>query len=347
MNASDRDGTPQPIPPSRESGPREKFSDTSSVGIDVSKYAWDVHILLDPAADHGRALSLGSDQDALRTLLKELKPVRGQALIVIEASGGLEGFLAAELMLDGHHVSIINPRRAAAFAVAEGIVAKTDRIDARSLALFARKIQPRRAAMISHQHAELDALVARRRQLIELRTAETNRLGQTRSKAASKSINKVLKTLKKEIDEIEAAIAELIESNDDWSRKAEVVSSSPGIGPATASTLVAELPELGQLNRAEIAMLVGVAPLNKDSGTKQGRRSIRGGRASVRTALYMATFVATRWNPVIKKMYDRLTAKGKVHKVALVACMRKLLTILNTMVKNNQTWNPQIAVPAD
>lgn len=317
---------------------------TSGVGIDVSKHAWDVHILRDPADERGRALSLGSDAAALRTLLKELRPLRGQCLIVLEATGGLERSLAAALMDDGHHVAIINPRRARSYADAEGIVAKTDPIDARVLALFALKLQPRRAARTTHEHAELDALVVRRRQLVELRTAEANRARQTDSKTARKSIDKVLKTLEKQIVQIEAAIAKLIESNDDWNRKAQIASSVPGIGPATASTLVADLPELGQLNRAKVSTLVGVAPLNRDSGTSQGKRPIRGGRASVRSVLYMATLAATRCNPIIREMYRRLTKKGKPPKVALVACMRKLLSILNTMIRNNELWNHNLAL---
>jgi transposase len=316
---------------------------TAGVGIDVSKHAWDVHILPDPTVESGRALKLGSDAAALKSLLKELDPLRGQCLIVLEATGGLERSLAAGLMDNGHHVAIINPRRARSYADAEGIVPKTDPIDARVLALFALKIQPRLAARTTHEHAELDALVVRRRQLVDLRTAETNRAQQTASKVARKSIDQVLKTLQKQIAEIEAAIARLIESNDDWSRKAEVVSSVPGIGPTTAATLIADLPEMGQLNREKIARLAGVAPINKDSGTLQGKRPIRGGRASLRSVLYMATLAATRWNPVIREMYERLTKKGKLHKVALVACMRKLLSILNTMVRNNELWNPQLA----
>jgi transposase len=334
MKPSDLREDSQPLPQPRYA---------SGVGIDVSKHAWDVHIILDPTADRGRALSLGSDAAALRTLLKELKPLRGQALIVLEATGGLERPLAAALMDDGHHVSIINPRRARSYADAEGIVAKTDPIDARVLALFALKIQPRRTARTTHEHAELDALVVRRRQLVELRTAETNRLQQTESKIARKSIEQVRKTLDKQITAIEAAIAKLIEANDDWSRKAEIVSSTPGIGSTTASTIVADLPELGQLNRQKIATLVGVAPLNNDSGTFYGKRPIRGGRASVRSALYMATLTATRFNPIIREMYERLKAKGKLPKVAIVACMRKLLSILNTMVRNNELWNPRLA----
>lgn len=185
----------------------------------------------------------------------------------------------------------------------------SDPIDARVLALFALKLQPRRAARTTHDHAELDALVVRRRQLVELRTAETNRAQQTDSKTARKSIEKVLKTLEKQIVQIEAAIAKLIESNDDWSRKAQIASSVPGVGPATASTLVADLPELGQLNRAKVPTLVGVAPLNRDSGTSQGKRPIRGGRDSVRAVLYMATLAATRCNPSSAKCTNASPAK--------------------------------------
>ena len=164
---------------------------------------------------------------------------------------------------------------------------------------------------------------------------------QTISKVARKSITQVIQTLSKQITAIEAEIAKLIESHDDWSRKAEIVSSTPGIGNTTAATLIADLPEMGQLNREKIATLVGVAPQNQDSGTLKGKRPIRGGRASLRSALYMATLAATRWNPVIKEHYQSLRKRGKLPKVALVACMRKLLTILNTMVRNNQLWCPK------
>jgi transposase len=329
--------------PSQDSSPPPPQPQYShSVGIDVSKHAWDVHIL--PQTDApGRALRLGSDQAALKTLLKELAPLKGQCHIVIEATGGLERSLAVGLMDEGHHVSIINPRRARSFADAEGIAAKTDPIDARLLALFARRMQPRLAARITHQHTELDALVVRRRQLVELRTAETNRAQQTPSKRARTSIDMVIKTLQREIDAIEDDIARLIESDDDWSRKSQIVSSVPGIGATTAATLIADLPEMGELNREKIARLAGVAPLNRDSGTIQGKRPIRGGRASLRCVLYMATLAATRWNPVIQEDYQRLVSRGKPRKAALVACMRKLLSILNTMVRNNECWNPRLA----
>ena len=318
--------------------PTQRYS--IGVGIDISKFSWDVHILKDSPDNQSQALHFKSDAPGLTALLKSLAPVCGQALSVLEATGGLERALAASLMDLGHHVAIVNPRRARSYADAEGIVAKTDPIDARVLALFALKIQPRLAARVTHQHAELDALVVRRRQLVELRVAESNRLQQTPSKIARKSIEQVIRLLNKEILGIEAEIAKLIESNDDWSRKAEIVSSTPGIGATTAATIIADLPEMGQLNRAKIATLVGVAPLNRDSGTLKGKRPIRGGRASLRSALYMATLAATRWNPVIKELYQRLRQKGKVAKVAIVACMRKLLTILNSMVRNNQLWNP-------
>jgi transposase len=315
------------------------------VGIDISKFSWDVHILKDSKNDHGQAFHFKSDAAGLTALLKALEPVCGQALVVLEATGGLERTVAASLMDGGHHVAIVNPRRARSYADAEGIVAKTDPIDARVLALFALKIQPRRAARVTHQHAELDALVVRRRQLVGLRVAESNRLQQTPSKVALKSITQVVRLLDKEITGIEAEIAKLIQSDDDWSRKAEIVSSTPGIGATTAATIIADLPEMGQLNRAEIATLVGVAPLNRDSGTLKGRRPIRGGRASLRSVLYMATLAATRWNPVIKQLYQRLRQKGKVPKVAIVACMRKLLTILNTMVRNDKLWSPPTPAP--
>lgn len=332
MNASDLDNDSRSV-----SSPQY----TCGVGIDISKRAWEVHIL-DSSAERGRGLSLGSDAASLRKLLEQLAPLRGTCLVVLEATGGLERPLAAALMDDGQHVSIINPRRARSFADAEGIVAKTDPLDARVLARFALKMQPRRAARTTHEHAELDALVVRRRQLVEIRVGECNRLQQTESKAVRKSIEKHLKNLDKQVREIEAAIAKLIESNDQWSRRAEIVSSPPGIAGNTAAVVIADLPELGQLNREQISNLVGVAPLNRDSGTIQGKRPIRGGRASVRTALYMATLAATRCNPVIRDMYRRLVSRGKPPKVALVACMRKFLTILNTMVRNDQLWNPKL-----
>jgi len=259
----------------------------------------------------------------------------------MEATGGLEKPLAATLIDAKHQVAIVNPRRASDFAKAMGILAKTDRIDARALALYGEKVQPCLAVKQNEKEAELEALVVRRRQLIGIRTEELNRQKQTVFKASKKSIDKVLKTLQAEVDAIEAEIAKLIQSDDNWRNKAELVDTAPGVGLITAITLVAELPELGQLNRQQIAALVGVAPLNNDSGKFQGKRRVQGGRIDVRSVLYMAAASAVRTTTKpspIRDLFLRLQAKGKLYKVAIVACMRKLLIILNTMVKTNTPW---------
>jgi transposase len=313
---------------------------TSFVGIDVSLKTWDAHRL-----DQHSSWTSGTDATALRELLKRLDDVRGHALIVIEATGGLERPLAAALMDAGHHVAIVNPRQVRDFAKALGRRAKTDRIDAEVLALFGEKLSPRPSARTSDQQAELEALVLRRRQLVELRAGETTRKKQTQSALAGKSIDKLLTVLSKQIDQLEAAIARLIQSDDDWKHKADLVDSAPGVGPTTAATLVAELPELGQLNREQISSLVGVAPHADDSGQRSGKRTIAGGRASVRSTLYMATLAALRCNPTIKRFYQRLRAHGKPFKVAIVAAMRKLLTILNTLLKTDTPWRTAAAAP--
>lgn len=313
---------------------------TCSIGIDISLKRWDGH-----RSDQRSSWTSGTDAAALRELLKRLSDVRGHALIVLEATGGLERPLAAALMDAGHHVAIVNPRHVRDFAKALGRRAKTDRIDAEVLALFGEKIGPRPSARMSDQELELEALVLRRRQLVEFRAAEQTRKQQTRSAAARKSIDRLEKALTKQIDELEAAIARLIQSDDDWKHKSELVDSAPGVGPVTAATLVAELPELGELNQREISSLVGVAPHPDDSGERTGQRKIADGRASVRSTLYMATLAAVRCNPAIKRFYQRLRARGKAFKVAMVACMRKLLTILNTLVKTDTPWRTPAAAP--
>ena len=314
------------------------------IGIDIAKDSWDIHIL-----ENGRAWSSPTTVSDRAKLLTQLKPYIGRSFIVMEATGGLEKPLAAALMDAKHQVAIVNPRRASDFGKAMGIFAKTDRIDARALALYGEKVQPRLAVKQTEKEAELEALVVRRRQLIGIRTEELNRQKQTVFKASKKSIDKVLKTLQAEVDAIEAEIANLIKSDDNWRHKAELVDTAPGVGPITANTLVAELPELGQLNRQQIAALVGVAPLNNDSGKFQGNRRVQGGRIDVRSVLYMATASAvratTKPSPV-RDLFLRLQARGKVYKVALVACMRKLLTILNTMVKTNTPWKSPEILPA-
>ena len=310
---------------------------TCFVGIDVSKDSWDVHVL-----PSGQCFSLASDRSGHKKILKQL-PQPGTCLIVMEATGGYERDLAATLFDAGHQVAIVNPKRGRDFAKAFGLLAKTDRVDARALALFAERMRPRLSQKTPAKQAELDELVARRRQLVEFQTMERNRLEMARQATAIHSLKKHLTLLEKQIKQLNAAIAKLIESDDDWRRTAEIVSSTPGIGDTTAATLIAELPELGQLNRAEIASLVGVAPFNDDSGKFEGRRRIRGGRSTVRTALYMATLSAMKCNPTIKRFADRLKDQHKAFKVCLVACMRKLLTILNLMVKNNQSWSDSVA----
>jgi transposase len=316
---------------------------TVHIGIDVSLAAWDVHLLED-----GRAWTSLTTASALQELLHRLKPLAGRSFIVLEATGGLERPLAAALMDAGHQVAIVNPRQVRDFAKGMGLLAKTDRIDARVLALFGQKVQPRPAVKTSERQAELDALVVRRRQLVEMRTAELNRQKQTHSKAARQSIEQLLKVLAQQIDELEAAIARLIHSDDQWRHQAEIVDSAPGVGPITAAGLVAELPELGQLNRQQIAALVGLAPFNHDSGQRQGPRTIRGGRAGLRSLLYMAACAAvrarTRPSP-IKDLFVRLRQRGKAFKVAIVACMRKLLTILNTLIKTDTPWRTAFVTP--
>lgn len=313
---------------------------TAYIGIDISKGAWDIHLL-----EEGRTWSSPTAAADLEKLLTRLKAFIGRSFVVMEATGGLEKPLAAALIDAGHRVAIVNPRQARDFAKGMGILAKTDRIDAKGLATFGEKVQPRLAVRPTEKEAELDALVVRRRQLVGIRTEELNRQKQAGSKASKRSIGNLLKAIQREIETIETEIAELIQSDDDWRNKAKLVDSAPGVGTVTAATIVAELPELGQLNRQRIAALVGVAPINDDSGTYHGKRSIQGGRISVRNVLYMAAIAAVRTtsrSSPIRTLYIRLRERGKPFKVAIVACMRKLLTTLNAMIKTNTTWKETV-----
>lgn len=309
----------------------------ASVGIDVAKATLDLHLL-----PSGQAHSLANNPAGHRQLRKVL-PAPGTCRIVLEATGGYERQLVADLLDAGYHVAVVNPRRVRDFARALGLVAKTDRLDARVLALFAEKVQPAPAQKTPAKQAEIQQLVARRRQLIDLRTQESNRWEVTHSKAAKKSIQAVLNTLERQVRDIERAIEDLVESDDEYRQKTELVQSVPGLGGVTATTLVAEVPELGQLNRQQISSLVGLAPFNRDSGQHQGKRTIGGGRKSVRSVLYMAALAARRCNPVIKAFADRLAQHGKPFKVVLTACMRKLLVIVNSLVKSGKAWNPNLA----
>jgi transposase len=309
----------------------------SGVGIDVAKASLEVHLL-----SSGQTHSLPNDSHGHQELRKQL-PDPASCLIVLEATGGFERKLVAFLIDAGYHVAVINPKRARHFARALGLAAKTDRIDAQVLALFAEKFQPPPALKTSEKQAEIQQLVARRRQLIDLRTQESNRLEITTAKTAKASIRAILKTLERQINTIETAIQDLVQSDDDWRRKGELVQSVKGLGQVTATTLVADVPELGKLNRQQISSLIGLAPFNRDSGKLKGKRSIGGGRKSVRSVLYMAALAAKRSNPVIRAFAERLTQRGKPFKVVLTACMRKLLVIVNAVVKSGQPWNPRVA----
>jgi len=304
------------------------------IGIDVAKDSLDVAW---SCADQPHRLAAKNACPGWTALLAQLPPA-AQVRVVVEATGGYERSLVTALFEAGYRVAVVNPRQVRDFAKALGILAKTDRIDAAVLARFGQQVQPRLLEEDPAQRAELMQLVARRRQLIDLRTMESNRLQQTTARMAQKSITHVLKLLDKEVDQLEAEITRLLQSDDDWRAKVELLSTTPGVAKVTSATLVAEVPELGQLNRQAIAALVGLAPFNDDSGRHRGKRRIAGGRASVRRVLYMATLSARRCNPVIRAFAERLAAQGKKPKVIITACMRKLLVILNTMVKNNTPW---------
>jgi len=303
------------------------------IGIDVATASLDLHFI-----PSGQAHSLTNDS-AGHQQLQSLLPEPACCRIVLEATGGYERKLVAQLLDAGYHVAVVNPRRVRDFARCLGLIAKTDRLDARVLALFAKQAEPAPAQKTPEKQAEIQQLVARRRQLINLRTMESNRLETTHVKTARQSIQAILKILERQINGIE----KLVESDDDWRQKTQLVKSVPGLGGVTATTLVADVPELGKLNRQQISALVGLAPFNRDSGKHQGKRSISGGRKSVRCVLYMAALAARRCNPVIKAFADRLAQHGKPFKVVLTACMRKLLVIVNALVKSGQAWNPQAA----
>jgi transposase len=306
------------------------------VGIDVSKARLDAHV--DPT---GQTLSVDNTPAGIQSLLAALAPL-GVKLVLVEATGRYERRVAADLLDAGVPVAVVNPRQARDFAKSLGKLAKTDRIDAAVLAQFARLGHHRLAEKAPANRDLLDQRVTRRRQVVAMLAAEKTRLGQLSDRASVRTVTKVMRVLEQQREDLDRDIAKLIESDDDWRSKARILDSAPGVGPDTASQLVADLPELGKLNRQEIAALVGVAPMNCDSGSMRGRRHVRGGRADVRTTLYMAAYNAMRCNPAIHAFAQRLKKAGKPFKVVVTACMRKLLTILNVMVKTNQHWNPDL-----
>jgi transposase len=305
------------------------------VGIDVAKNSLDVCLLTD-----SKRFTTTNDSQGFGQLLEAL-PTPGSCLVVLEATGGYQRAIVAELVAAGHRVAVVNPRQVRDFARGLGILAKTDRLDAEVIARFGQQAQPRSLEKTSDLQQELQQLVTRRRQLIDLRTAETNRLEAATTKSVIKSLRSMIEQLQKKIRQVEKEITKLVESDEQLLCQAALIESVPGVGAITAATLIAELPELGRLNRQEIAALAGLAPFNRDSGKFHGRRSIWGGRAAVRSVLYMAALTARRCNPVIQAFAKRLEQAGKPFRVILTACMRKLLVILNTIVKNNSAWNHQ------
>jgi transposase len=305
------------------------------VGIDVSKAQLDVAI-----RPTGEKESVTNDEAGIKALVARLDKIQPER-IVLEATGGFERLLLRALISAELRVAVVNPRQVRDFAKATGQLAKTDRIDAEILARFGQAVRPQLRPLPDAVTVELRALTARRRQITEMIVAETNRLALA-SKGVRKHIEAHIRWLKADLQRADKDLDQSIRQSPIWRENEDLLRSVPSIGPVISRTLLAELPELGQLNRKQIAALVGVAPLNRDSGTFKGRRSIWGGRASVRAALYMAALVASRRNAVIRTFYKRLRDTGKAPKVALVACMRKLLTILNAMIKHKTRWSETV-----
>jgi len=305
----------------------------SFIGIDVSKQLLEVGV--HQSDFHFRC---PNDPKQFPTLITELISLR-PARIVLEATGGLERPLLQALQPVGLPVVVINPRQVRDFAKALGLLAKTDRLDARVLAHFAAAVQPPVSPIKTQQDTELDALVGRRNQLTEMLAAEKNRRGSAATQTTRDDIEEHIEWLEDRLKELDEKLKQQLQCSSVWQQKDKVLQSVKGIGFVTSMSLLAECPELGQLNRHQIAKLAGVAPLNRDSGQQRGSRHIWGGRAQVRRKLYMATLAAIRSNPVIKAFYQRLLDRNKLKKVAIVACMRKLLTIINVMVRENKVWN--------
>ena len=305
-------------------------------GVDVSKRQLDLFV-----DTVGRRLRVDNDDAGVARLVEELRAYKVR-LVVVEATGRYHRRVAAALLQAGINAAVVNPAHVRAFARASGRLEKTDRIDAEVLARFGRAMGPRVAVKVPENQAVLGELVSRRRGLIQMRVAEANRAHDRLPALAARRSRKLLRLLEQQVEDLDREIAKLVEADGGWRGKAEVVDSVPGIGPGTANQLVVDLPELGELNRQEIAKLAGLAPLNRDSGRYRGQRKIGGGRAEVRTCLYMAAFNARQHCDRFRDYFDGLIARGKLYQVAMAACMRKLLVTLNQMVKTNTHWNPNL-----
>jgi transposase len=304
---------------------------SSYVGIDVAKDRLDVAVL-----GEKQEKQVSNTKDGIAQLVKQMAEMQPD-LIVVEATGGYQRAVVDALFHAGLFVAVVNPTRVRQFARACGLLAKTDKLDARVLAEFGRRVQPRQYEGKSEAEKQLSALLARRKQLEEMLKAEQNRL-RTVSSSLRGSVERIIAILKEEKKRLEEQIQQLLNEQKAWREQTQILGSAPGVGPITTATLLADLPELGKMDRKKIAALVGVAPMNYDSGKKRGYRKTKGGRTDVRGVLYMSTLVATRYNPIIQAQYQQLLKRGKLKKVALTACMRKFLTILNAMLRDQQPF---------
>jgi transposase len=302
------------------------------IGIDVSRDRLDAHV-----RPSDESFAVARDSEGLAALIERLRAL-DPYLVVLEATGGFEVTVAAAVAAAQIPLAVMNPRQIRDFARSTGQLAKTDALDAKAIARFAEAVRPEPRPVPDVQARALGELVARRRQIIEMMTAERNRRRQLTSRRLIKSVDRLLAVLQQELSELERDLDQGIRGTPAWRERDELMRSIPGVGNVVARTLIADLPELGRLDRKQIAALVGVAPLNRDSGKMRGKRTTWGGRAKVRCALYMAALVASRHNPVLKAFYQRLLSAGKPKKLALTAVMRKLLTILNAVVRDNTRW---------
>ena len=310
----------------------------STIGIDVSLAVLDVWV--HPSGEHWETEHDSANVDALVLALRPYEP----SLVIVEATGGLELSLAAALTAAELPVAIVNPRQVRNFARATGRLAKTDRLDARTLAEFAAAVNPPVRSLPDAQLRQLQDLVTRRQQVIAMRTMEKTRLARAVGKVGQ-YIRASIADLNEQAGQVEKDIQELLRGCPEWRQRSELLCTVPGVGPVLSATLIARLPELGQLNRKEIAALAGLAPFNRDSGTLRGKRTVWGGRRRLRSVLYMAVLSACRVNPMIRDFYQRLVESGKPKKVAITACMRKLLTVLNSMAKSGRRWQQHTSIP--
>lgn len=302
------------------------------IGIDVAKDSMEVAV-----HESQEKWSFTNDETGIAKLITRMKKLK-LSLIVMEATGGYEVAVAAELHSLSFPVAVVNPRHIRDFARSVGILAKTDALDAKVIARYAAMVQPTPRSLPTEETRRLGVIMMRRRQIVAMRTAEKNRLHQA-DPAIKGRIKVHITWLEQELDDINKELKQMIESNPEWKEKSDIIQSVPGVGQNLAMTILSDFPELGQLNRKQAAALSGVAPFNRDSGAMRGKRSIWGGRGVVRTAVYMSIISAIRFNPQIKVFYQRMVQAGKIRKVAMVACMRKLLCILNVMLKNHASWN--------